>query len=76
MYSSKKLPKRLLSKAPGLKFEDVAIDAETVSLPVAATCPSVFVQFAATIPLAGQGCSGVPSALGIGPGRRSSERKL
>src|SRR5215213_7013339 len=42
MYSSKKLRKTLLPKAPGLKLEDVAIDAETVSLPVAAICPSIY----------------------------------
>jgi hypothetical protein len=42
MYTSKKLPKTLLPKAPGLKLDDVAIDAETVSLPVAAICPSIY----------------------------------
>ncbi len=41
MYSSKKLPMTLLPEAPGLKLEDVAIDAETVSLSVASTRPSV-----------------------------------
>ena len=41
MYSSKKLPMALLPKAPGLKLQDVAIDAKTVSLSVASTCPSV-----------------------------------
>ena len=41
MYSSKKLPAMLLPKAPGLKLQDVAIDARTVSVSVASTCPSV-----------------------------------
>ncbi len=41
MYSSKKLPMALLPKAPGLKLQDVAIDAKTVSLSVASTSSSV-----------------------------------
>jgi transposase len=41
MYSSEKLPMTLLPKAPGLKLEEVAIDAEIVSLSVESTCPSV-----------------------------------
>lgn len=41
MYLSKKLPMTLLPKAPDLTLEDGAIDAETVSLSVASTCPSV-----------------------------------
>jgi transposase len=40
MYSSKKLPMTLLPKAPGLTLEEVAIDAEMVSLSVESTCPS------------------------------------
>lgn len=40
MYSSKKLPMTLLPKAPGLKLEDVAIDAGMVSLSIASTRPS------------------------------------
>lgn len=41
MYTSKKLPMTLLPKAQGLKLENVAIDAEKVSLSVESTCPSV-----------------------------------
>src|SRR5215207_8180765 len=48
MYSSKKLPMTLLPKAPGLKLQEVAINAETVSLSVESTCPS------AACPLCGQ----------------------
>jgi transposase len=48
MYSSKKLPMTLLPKAPGLKLQEVAIDAETVSLSVESTCPS------AACPVCGQ----------------------
>ena len=40
MYSSKKLPMTLLPKSQGLKLQDVAINAETVSLSVESTCPS------------------------------------
>ena len=41
MYSSKKLPMTLLPEAPGLKLENVAVDAKIVSLCVASTCPSI-----------------------------------
>jgi transposase len=41
MYSSKKLPMTLLPKGPGLKLQDVAINAEMVSLSVESSCPSV-----------------------------------
>ena len=41
MYTSKKLPMSLLPKATGLKLQDVAINAEMVSLSVESTCPSV-----------------------------------
>jgi len=41
MYSSKKLPMTLLPKSQGLKLQDVAINAETVSLSVESTCPAV-----------------------------------
>ena len=40
MYSSKKLPMTLLPKSQGLKLQDVAINAEMVSLSVESTCPS------------------------------------
>jgi transposase len=40
MYSSKKLPMTLLPEAQGLRLENIAIDAKTVSLSVASTCPS------------------------------------
>jgi hypothetical protein len=42
VYSSKKLTTMLLPEAPGLKLEDVAIDAKTVSLSVASTRPSSY----------------------------------
>jgi hypothetical protein len=40
MYSSKKLPMTLLPEAQGLRLENIAIDAKTVSLSVASTCQS------------------------------------
>jgi transposase len=40
MYSSKKLSMSLLPKVPGLRLQNVAIDAKTVSLSVASTRPS------------------------------------
>lgn len=40
MYSSKKLPMTLLPEAQGLRLENVAIDAKTVSLSVASIRPS------------------------------------
>jgi transposase len=40
MYSSKKLPMTLLPEAQGLRLENIAIDAKTVSLSVASTRPS------------------------------------
>ena len=40
MYSPKDLPTTLLPKAPGLRLEEVAIDAESVSLSDASTRPS------------------------------------
>jgi len=40
MYSSKKLPMTLLPKSQGLKLQDVAMNAEMVSLSVESTCPS------------------------------------
>jgi transposase len=40
MYSSKKLSMSLLPKVPGLRLENIAIDAQTVSLSVASTRPS------------------------------------
>jgi transposase len=48
MYSLKKLSMTLLPKVPGLQLENVAIDAKTVSLSVASTCPS------ASCPVCGQ----------------------
>lgn len=48
MNSSKKLPMTLLPKAPGLKLEDLVIDAGMVSLCVASTRPS------ASCPVCGQ----------------------
>ena len=41
MYTPKKLPMSLLPKAPGLKLQDVAIDAEMVSFSVESTCLSI-----------------------------------
>jgi hypothetical protein len=40
MYSSKKLPMTLLPEASGLKLQNVAIDAKTVSVSVASTRPA------------------------------------
>ncbi len=40
MHSSKKLPMTLLPKSQGLKLQDIAINAEIVSLSVESTCPS------------------------------------
>lgn len=40
MRYASKLPMTLLPEAPGLRLEDVAIDAKTVSLSVASTRPS------------------------------------
>src|SRR5215210_4623488 len=40
MYSSKKHPMTLLPKVPGLKLEEVSIDAEEVSISVESTYPS------------------------------------
>lgn len=40
MILSKNLPMTLLPKAPGLRLESLAIDAESISLSVASTCPS------------------------------------
>src|SRR3954454_6075548 len=40
MHTSKKLPMTLLPKAPGLKLQDVAIDAEMVSFSVESTRPT------------------------------------
>ena len=40
MYLSKNMPMTLLPKAPGLRLEDVAIYAKTLSLSVTSTRPS------------------------------------